>query len=88
MADKFPNAPLREGPARIGEPQISPSAEAARKMEELIHDQLLDTNATNVLRHAIFEACLMGTGIVKGPLNYNKQIHLDNIQDQLQGIAD
>ena len=75
MADKFPNAPLHEGPARMGEPQISPSAEAARKMEELIHDQLLDTNATNVLRHAIFEACLMGTGIVKGPLNYNKQIH-------------
>ncbi len=75
MADKFPEAPLREGPARMGEPQISPAAEAARKMEELIHDQLLDTNATNVFRHAIFEACLMGTGIVKGPLNYNKQIH-------------
>ena len=75
MKNKFPDAPLREGPARMGEPQISPAAEAARKMEELIHDQLLDTNAVNVFRHAIFEACMLGTGIVKGPLNYNKQIH-------------
>ncbi len=75
MAGKFPNAPLVEGPANAGEPQISPSAEAARKMEQMIHDQLLDTNAVNVFRHAIFEASLLGTGIVKGPFNFNKKVH-------------
>ena len=75
MSKKFPNAPLAEGPARMGEPQISPAAEAARKMEQMIHDQLLDSNAVNVFRHAIFESCLLGTGIVKGPFNYNKKIH-------------
>jgi hypothetical protein len=44
-------------------------------MEKLIHDQLLDTNAVNVLRHAIFESVLLGTGIVKGPFNYAKTVH-------------
>src|SRR6056300_1468155 len=75
MANKFPNAPLVEGPSKAGEPQISPSGEAARKMEQMIHDQLLDTNAVNVFRHAIFEASLLGTGIVKGPFNFNKKVH-------------
>jgi hypothetical protein len=75
MANKFPNAPLVEGPSKVGEPQISPSGEAARKMEQMIHDQLLDTNAVNVFRHAIFEASLLGTGIVKGPFNFNKKVH-------------
>ena len=75
MAKKFPNAPLVEGPSKVGEPQISPSGEAARKMEQMIHDQLLDTNAVNVFRHAIFEASLLGTGIVKGPFNFNKKVH-------------
>ena len=64
-----------EGPAKMGEPQVSPAAEAARLLEKHIHDQLLDTNATNVMRHAIFEAALLGTGIVKGPFNFYKKVH-------------
>ena len=44
-------------------------------MEKLIHDQLLENNGVNVLRHSIFESVLLGTGIIKGPLNYNKTIH-------------
>ena len=75
LADKYEGANLASGPARMGEPQISPAAEAARNMETCIHDQLLDTNAVTVLRHAIFECTLLGTGIVKGPFNYNKTIH-------------
>ena len=34
---------------------------------------LLDNNAVNVLRHSIFESVLLGTGIIKGPLNYLKK---------------
>lgn len=64
-----------EGTAKVGEPQVSPAKEAARRMEDTIQDQLLDTNAVNVLRHAIFEGCLLGTGIVKGPFNFYKKVH-------------
>ena len=75
LKGEYGNLPLVEGKARIGEPQISPAREAARRMEEVIHDQLLDTNAVNVLRKAVFEACLLGTGIVKGPFNFHKRVH-------------
>ena len=67
--------PLAEGPSKIGEPQISPAQKTALKMEKCIHDQLLDTNAVNVFRSAIFESALLGTGIVKGPFNFNKRVH-------------
>ena len=63
------------GPAKVGEPQVEPAAEAARLLEKVIHDQLLDTGAVNVLRNSIFEASLLGTGIVKGPFNFYKRVH-------------
>ena len=75
LSEKFAGANLQEGAAKMGEPQISPSQETARKMEKMIHDQLLDTSAVNVLRHSIFECALLGTGIIKGPFNYKKTIH-------------
>ena len=64
-----------EGVGKMGEPQVSPAKEAARKLEKTIQDQLLDTNAVNVLRHSIFEASLLGTGIVKGPFNFYNHVH-------------
>ncbi|HBY67864.1 MAG TPA: hypothetical protein DEG69_08970, partial [Flavobacteriaceae bacterium] len=66
---------LTEGPSKVGGAQLSPSAEAARALETLIHDQLIDSEAVNVLRNAIFEAALTGTGIIKGPFNYYKRLH-------------
>ena len=71
MAD----ANLAAGPSNMGEPQLAPAKEAARKMEKLIHDQLLDASAVSELRKGIFEQCLLGTGIVKGPFNHTKVIH-------------
>ena len=73
--DEFEGAPVKEGPAKLGEPQFSPAQKAALAMEKHIHDQLLDTNAVNVLRKAVFESALLGTGIVKGPMNLYKRIH-------------
>ena len=70
MADQ-----VAEGPSKLGEPQFEPAKEAARALEKHIHDQLLDTNAVSVMRNAIFESALLGTGIVKGPFNFYKQIH-------------
>jgi len=75
MADKYANTSLSEGPALMGEPQISPAQNAALNMEKLVHDQLLDTRAVNVLRSSIFESALLGTGVVKGPFNHYKRVH-------------
>ena len=76
LANKYgADAPLAEGPSRMGEPQISPAKKAALRMEKVMHDQLTDTNAVNVLRHAIFESALLGTGIIKGPFNFGKTVH-------------
>jgi len=66
---------LAAGPSKVGEPQFEPAKEAARALEKVIHDQLLDTDAVNVMRYAIFEASLLGTGIVKGPLNFYDKVH-------------
>jgi hypothetical protein len=75
IADKYEGAPIAEGKARVGEPQISPAQEAALRMEKVIHDQLTNTNAVSTLRNSIFESVLMGTGIVKGPFTHVKTVH-------------
>ena len=75
LQGEYGQLPLAEGPAKMGEPQISPAQIAALNMEKVIHDQLLDTNAVNVFRNAIFESSLLGTGIVKGPFNFYKRVH-------------
>ena len=75
LQGKYGELPLAEGPAKMGEPQISPAQIAALNMEKTIHDQLLDTNAVNVFRKAIFESSLLGTGIIKGPFNFYKRVH-------------
>tara|TARA_R110002074_G_scaffold56247_1_gene139021 strand:- start:559 stop:1446 length:888 start_codon:yes stop_codon:yes gene_type:complete len=76
LKDKYEGANLIDGAGRLpNQPQISPAKKTALQMEKVIHDQLLDNNAINTLRHSIFESVLLGTGIVKGPLSYNKTVH-------------
>ena len=75
LAPEFEGAPIAEGPSRMGEPQISPAQEAARRMEKVIHDQLTETNAITTLRNSIFESVLLGTGVIKGPFTHVKTIH-------------
>ena len=75
LAGKYEGIDLQEGPSRMGEPQISPARETARLMEKQIHDQMHENNATNIMRHSLFECALLGTGIIKGPLNESKTLH-------------
>jgi hypothetical protein len=75
LEGRYANANLSPGPSLGGEPQISPAQKAALNLEKLIHDQLTDTDAVTVLRDAIFESCMLGTGIVKGPFNSYKRVH-------------
>ena len=55
--------------------EVSPAQKAARRMEKLIHDQIEESNGNSELRNALLEAALLGTGIVKGPFNFNKKLH-------------
>ena len=56
-------------------PELSPAQEAARRMEKLIHDQIEESSGSSEIRNALLEAALLGTGVVKGPFNFNKTLH-------------
>jgi len=55
--------------------ELNPAQKAARRMEKLIHDQIDESNGSSEIRNALLEAALLGTGIVKGPFNFNKKLH-------------
>ena len=75
IASEYEGTNIREGRSKMGEPQISPAQETARRMEKVIHDQLTGANAVTTLRNSIFESALLGTGIIKGPFTFSKTIH-------------
>jgi hypothetical protein len=67
---------LKEGYSPIPEiPEINPAQKASRRMEKLIHDQIDESNGSSEIRNALLEASLLGTGIVKGPFNFNKVLN-------------
>lgn len=66
---------LAPGISLTGSPQFKPASEAAKRMEKLIHDQIEESDGSTELRSALFEACLLGTGIIKGPFSYDKTVH-------------
>lgn len=51
-----------------------PAMIAAKKMEKKIHDQLDQSSANKHLRSMAFEMALYGTGIMKGPFAYEKEL--------------
>ena len=63
-------------------PEISPAAKAARRMEKLIHDQIEESNGSSEIRNALLESALLGTGIVKGPFNFNKTLNKWNYSEE------
>ena len=73
--DKDGNIVLTEGRSLVGLPEVSPAQKAARNMEKLIHDQLEESNGISELRNSLFEAAMLGTGILKGPFSFNKTLH-------------
>lgn len=50
-----------------------PAKEAAKRMDKKIQDQLDEANADKSLRSFVFEMCLLGTGIYKGPFARDKE---------------
>ena len=68
--------PLKEGAIPIPNiPEVNPAQESARRMERLVHDQIEESNGSSEIRNALLEASLLGTGIVKGPFNFNKRLN-------------
>jgi hypothetical protein len=54
--------------------QVAPAKELARRMQKIILDRLEESKARSETRKAIFEMCLMGTGVMKGPFNIDKEL--------------
>ena len=77
LEDKAENAGLlAEGFVPIPQiPELSPAQRAARRMEKLIHDQIEESNGSSEIRNALLEAALLGTGVIKGPFNFNKTLN-------------
>ena len=63
-------------------PEMSPAQKAARRMEKLIHDQIEESNGSSEIRNALLESALLGTGIVKGPFNFNKKLNKWNTNEE------
>jgi len=84
LKDKYAKGGFDEGPAPDLKtmPQVEPANEAAKNMETLIHDQLEESHAISVMRHVLFEMCLLGTGILKGPFNYEQPEHKWVLNDE------
>jgi len=61
--------------------ELSPSQKTARRMEKLIHDQIEESNGSSEIRNALLESALLGTGIVKGPFNFNKKLNKWEMDD-------
>ncbi len=69
VQDKVKDGPGKTATALTWEP----AKDAARKMEKKIQDQLAEANADKSLRSFIFEMCLFGTGVYKGPFARDKE---------------
>ena len=50
-----------------------PADKTAQLMEKNIHDQLEESNASTHLRNCVFDMSLFGTGILKGPFDFDKE---------------
>lgn len=67
-------ATVMEGQDLHGGVTVAPAKEAAKNMEKAIMDQLDASRANAHLNAAVFEACILGTGAMKGPFNEYKTI--------------
>lgn len=55
--------------------QLSPAQRAAEKLTKVILDQVEESNGHTELRKSVFEACLLGSGLMKGVFTEEKVIH-------------
>ncbi|MDB4312183.1 hypothetical protein N9937_02010 [bacterium] len=68
------NVALTEGITQSSAPTIKPAEKAAMNMQKVMLDQLEETDAATAMSDSVFEQCLLGTGVIKGPFNSIKYI--------------
>jgi len=66
---KGKNVAVGNSPDKINAPEFYPAREAANKMRKHINDQLLEAHAQREIEGMVWEMCLYGTGVIKGPFN-------------------
>lgn len=72
----YEGANLKEGRDRTGQgTMISPAKRAAEQINKVIQDQLSESKAPTSLRKAVFESCLIGSGVLKGVFTEEKTMH-------------
>lgn len=65
---------LEEGPPKTPTAvSFDPAREGALRMERLIHDQIEESSGEKHLRAFVFEMCLFGQGVMKGPFAHDKE---------------
>jgi hypothetical protein len=74
LEEKYKGITLVEGKGALGEPTVDLASEAARNLNRYVKDQLSEAKAAEEIRKVIFETCLLGSGVLKGPFNFNKEI--------------
>jgi hypothetical protein len=72
--DKFEGVQMLDGPGVLGEPTIDLASPAMRKLNTTVTDQLIEGRTAEEVRKAVFEQCLLGTGVIKGPFTFTKEI--------------
>jgi hypothetical protein len=53
-------------------PTVHPAREAAERMDSVIQDQLLEIDALSKLQGCMWELCVFGTGVIKGPFTLSE----------------
>jgi len=81
VAERFKNLlqgkKLEEGPSPDPKqfPQINPAEMAAKEMQFTILDQIAEGKVEDEIRKSVWECVLQGTGVLKGPMTYDKITH-------------
>ena len=78
---------LKEGPGLTPTSLTwEPAKIAAKKMTNKIQDQLEESNADSALRRFVFEMCLFGQGVFKGPFAKDKEYAKWNAEGEYQPV--
>jgi len=59
LTKELEGASLKKGYSKLGEPDLKPADIAARRLNKILQDQLIDTSATKEIRRSLFEQALL-----------------------------
>lgn len=75
IASRYKGVNFKEGTQDPQAVTIQPAKQAAEFMNKLILDQIQATDGVSQVKDALFEAVLLGTGVIKGVFTSTKQLN-------------